>query len=61
MEDAVAASEGGAEASIVQDVGAAQGKPLLGSIQGKQVGVFAVSFTNQSHNLMNESTAEQDA
>ena len=44
MEDAVAASEGSAEASIVQYVGAAQGKPLLGSIQGKQVGVLAVSF-----------------
>ena len=58
MEDAVAAGECGAEASIVQDVRAAQGKPLLGSIQGKQVDVLAVTFTNH---LMHESTAEQDA
>jgi hypothetical protein len=49
MEYAAAPAESGAEAAVVQDVGAAQGEPLLRSIQGKQVGVLLVRFTNLHH------------
>uniref|UniRef100_A0A0E0DF51 Uncharacterized protein n=1 Tax=Oryza meridionalis TaxID=40149 RepID=A0A0E0DF51_9ORYZ len=37
MEDAVAPTEGGAEAAGVEDVGTAEGEPLLGSVQLKQI------------------------
>jgi hypothetical protein len=35
VEDAVAAAEGGTEAVVVEKVSAAQGEPLLGSLQRK--------------------------
>jgi hypothetical protein len=44
MEDAVAPAEGGAEAGGVEDVGTAEGEPLLGSLQLKQVSILAVSY-----------------
>ena len=43
MEDAMASAERGAEGLIVQDVGAAEGEPLPGPLQRKQVRVLAVS------------------
>jgi len=43
VEDAAAATEGGAEGVGVQDVGAAEGEPLPGPLQRKQVRVLAVS------------------
>jgi hypothetical protein len=42
VEDAVAAGEGGAEGVQVEEIGAAQGEPLLGAPQRKQVRVLAV-------------------
>lgn len=42
VEDAVAAGEGGAQGGAVEDVGAAQGEALLGSLQSQQVRVLAV-------------------
>ena len=44
MEDAAAAAEGGAEGVGVQDVGAAQGQPLVRALQREQVRVLAVRF-----------------
>ena len=44
MEDAAAATEGGAEGVGVQDVGAAQGQPLVRALQLEQVRVLAVRF-----------------
>jgi hypothetical protein len=46
----VAAPEGGAEAGVVENVGAAQGEPLMRSVQRKQVRVLAVRCANQSSN-----------
>jgi hypothetical protein len=46
VEDAVAAGEGGAEAVVVEKVGAAEGEPLLRSVQGQQVRVLAIGCTN---------------
>jgi hypothetical protein len=48
VEDAVAAGEGGAEAVVAEKVGAAEGEPLLRSLQGQQVSVLAVRFRNES-------------
>lgn len=45
MEDPLAAIEGGTEAVVVQNVGTAQGQPLISSLQGMQVDVLAVRFT----------------
>ena len=47
MEDAMAAAERGAEGLVVQDVGAAEGEPLLGPLQRKQVRVLAVSWARR--------------
>ena len=44
VEDAAAATEGGAEGVGVQDVGAAQGQPLVRALQLEQVRVLAVRF-----------------
>jgi hypothetical protein len=44
VEDAAAAAEGGAEGVGVQDVGAAQGQPLVRALQREQVRVLAVLF-----------------
>jgi hypothetical protein len=51
VEDAAASLERCAQAAVVQDVGAAQGQPLLGPIELKQVRVLAVRFNNQSHDI----------
>ena len=57
MEDAVASLERGAEAVVVEDVGAAQGEPLLCSVQREQVRVLAVSYTEQpSHSISQAET-----
>jgi hypothetical protein len=46
VEDAVASAERGAEAVVVEDVGAAQGQALLGALQREQVRVLAVPWCN---------------
>ena len=54
MEDAMASAERGAEGLVVQDVGAAEGEPLPGPLQRKQVRVLAVSWARagiQGENL----------
>ena len=52
MEEAVASLERGAEAVVVEDVGAAQGEPLLCSVQREQVRVLAISYTNHPSHLI---------
>ena len=44
---AVAAGEGGAEGVEIEDIGAAQGEPLLGPLQSKQVRVLAVGCASK--------------
>ena len=41
----MASLERGAEAVVVEDVGVAQGEPLLCSLQREQVRVLAISYT----------------
>jgi hypothetical protein len=60
VEDAAASLERCAQATVVQDVGAAQGQPLLGPIERKQVRVLAVRFTNKLESRHQSTKTRQD-